>query len=155
MREKSIKIILVRPTGLLIENDKVLIVKQDVMETRQWSLPGGRLEFGETVEQCLIREFKEETGLKIAVKELLYVTDRFHKNNHIVHILFLVEKTGGKLRSGDELELESETIKELAMIPIDRLLEYGFPQNMYQVIKSGFPDRGSYKGDFEKFYGKL
>ena len=147
--------IIVRPTAILMEDQKVLLVKQDVTEIRNWALPGGRLEFGETIEHCLIREIKEEAGLDIKVKELLYITDRFYKNNHIVHILFLVEKRGGKLRSCAEFESENEKIKELVMVPVDKMPDYGFPKNMCRLIKSGFPGRGSYQGDFEKFYGKL
>jgi len=147
--------LLVRPTAILIEDQKILLVKQEVTGTRHWSLPGGKLELEETIEQCLIREIKEETGLDIAVQELLYVTDRFYRKSHIVHMLFLVENTGGKLRSGKELESETEKIKELAMVSIDSLREYGFPANFCQMVKSGFPERGGYKGDFENFYGKL
>jgi mutator protein MutT len=147
--------LIVRPTGVLIGDNKILIVKQDVTETRHWALPGGRLEFGETIEQCLIREIKEETGLDISVKELLYVTDRFYRNTHIVHMLFLVQKTGGKLRSGKELKLETEKIKEFTMAPVDKLHDYGFPLYLCHLVKSGFPERGSYKGNFEIFYGKL
>ena len=146
--------LMVRPTGILIEDGKILLVKQGVTEKRHWALPGGRLEFGETIEQCLIREVKEETGLGIIVKELLYLTDRLYGDTHIVHISFLVEKTGGRLRSGKELELETEKIKELAMVPIDRLLDYGFPAKLCQTVKSGFPGRGSYRGDFNRFYGE-
>jgi mutator protein MutT len=147
--------LIVRPTGVLIKDKKILIVKQDVTETRHWALPGGKLEFGETIEQCLIREIKEETGLDISVKELLYVTDRFYRNTHIVHLLFLIKKISGKLRAGKELKLETEKIKELTMASVDRLQDYGFPTGLCQLVKTGFPERGSYKGDFEKFYGKL
>ena len=147
--------LMVRPTGLLIEDRKILLVKQDVTETRHWALPGGRPESGEPLDRCLIREIKEETGLDISVKELLYITDHFHDDVHVVHILFLVEKKGGKLHSGEELQIETETIKELAMVPVDRLCDYGFPPKFYELIKSGFPERGSYKGDFKEFYGNL
>jgi mutator protein MutT len=147
--------LMVRPTGILVEDEKILLVKQDVTETRHWALPGGRLEIGETVEQCLVREIKEETGLDIEIKELLYITDRFYGDNHIVHILFLVNRIGGRLRSGEELKSETETIKELAMVSFDKLRECGFPEKMCRMIKENFPERGGYKGDFENFYGKL
>ena len=146
----------VRAAGILIEDNKILIVKQDVTKTRQWALPGGKLEFGETIEQCMIREMKEETGLDIAVKELLYITDRLphlHQSDHIVHIMLLVERIGGQLRSGKELEKETEKIKELAMVPVDHLPDYGFPPAFSELIRLNFPDRGSYKGDFRDFYG--
>jgi len=143
----------VRAAGILIEDDKILIVKQDVTETRHWALPGGKLEFGETIEHCMIREMKEETGLDIAVKELLYITDRLHQSDHIVHIMLLVERIGGQLRLGKELEKGTEKITELAMVPVNQLSDYGFPPAFSELILSNFPDRGSYKGDFRDFYG--
>jgi mutator protein MutT len=146
---------IVRPTGILIEDNKILLVKQDVTEKRHWALPGGRPESGETLEQCLVREMKEETGLDVRVKELLYITDRFYQDTHVVHILFWIEKVGGKLRSGKELQVETEKIKELSMVPIDRLQEYWFPPKFVELAKSDFPGRGSYKGDFKDFYGDL
>ena len=146
---------IVRPTGILIEENNILLVKQDVTETRHWALPGGRPESGETLEQCLVREMKEETGLDVQVKELLYITDRFYQDYHVVHILFLVERVGGKLRSGKELQVETEKIKKLAMVPLDRLQEYGFPTKFGELAKFDFPERGSYKGNFKDFYGEL
>ena len=94
--------LMVRPTGVLIEDGKILLVKQDVTEKRHWALPGGRLEASETIEQCLIGEIKEETGLDIEVKELIYLTDRFDGDTHIVHISFLIKRMGGRLREGKE-----------------------------------------------------
>jgi 8-oxo-dGTP pyrophosphatase MutT (NUDIX family) len=57
----------VRVTGILVENKRILLLEQKVTDSRQWSLPGGALEVGETMEQCMIREMKEETGLDIVV----------------------------------------------------------------------------------------
>jgi mutator protein MutT len=145
---------LVRPTGILIEDGRILLVKQRVTETRHWALPGGRLEPGETIEQCLIREIKEETGLDISVKELLYVCDRIRQDSHIVHMTFLVEKTGGGLFNIHELKLRKEKVSEAQMVPVDKLHDYGMPPAFCGLVKSNFPGRGSYKGDFKNFYGE-
>ena len=146
---------IVRPTGILIEDGKILIVKQEVSEQRNWSLPGGTLEFGETIEQCLVREIKEETGLDVRMKDLLYICDRFrHLNHHIVHITFLVEQVGHKLLSNSFFHKDEEMNREVKMIPIDELTKYGFSQKFYQLVKNNFPDRGTYQGDFHKFYGE-
>ena len=53
---------IVRPTGILIENGKILLIKQELVEQTHWTLPGGALESDETIEQCLIREMRGETG---------------------------------------------------------------------------------------------
>ena len=147
---------IVRPSGILIENGCLLLVKQGVTATRHWSLPGGALEYEETIEQCLIREIKEETGLDIKVKELLYISDRFrHMNNHVVHITFLVDRTGEKLPLGNWKHKDIKEIREVKMVPVEELTNYGFSPTFYRLIKDNFPKRGSYQGDFHKFYGEL
>jgi len=150
----------VRPSGVLVENNRVLLLKQNVTETQNWSLPGGALETDESIEQCLVRELKEETGLDVLVIGLLYLTDRFYEENHIVHMTFLVERIG-------DLPIEftwnhidgcssntSGRVREIRMVPVDELTEYGFSSTFTRLVKTNFPERG-YKGDFEKFYGKL
>jgi mutator protein MutT len=150
----------VRPTGVLIENERLLVVKQWVTATRSWSLPGGKLEPEESIEQCLIREVREETGLDIKVKELLYVTDRFFADIHIVHMSFLVERTGEKpgvfeWNHDDPNPTKSSTnLREIRMVPVEDLSSYGFPPKYCQLVKDNFPGRGSYKGDYHTFYGE-
>ena len=142
-----------RPTGILIEDGRILVVKQEVSEQRHWSLPGGKLEYGETIEQCLVREVKEETGIDIKVKDMLYVTDRFrHMNNHVVHISFLVERMGKKPKTMEWKHKDEKMVREVKMIPLDEITKYGFSQKFYQLVKNNFPDRGTYQGDFHKFY---
>jgi len=67
-----------RVTGVLAEGNRILLLKQDVTKSssRKWSLPGGTLEAGETIECCPIREMKEETGLDVEIGDLLYICDR-------------------------------------------------------------------------------
>lgn len=151
----------VRPTGILIEDNLILVLRQSVIETRKWSLPGGALEPGETIEQCLIREMKEETGLDIKVKELLYVCDRYRgMNTHIVHMAFLVYRTGERpatlewTHDDPNSSSSSKKIREIKMIPIDKLVNYGFSPTFQQLVKADFPGRGSYKGDYHTFYGE-
>ena len=59
----------IRVTGILIENNELLIVNQKLSDSRDWSLPGGRLERGETLEQGLKREFKHRPPRNISGKK--------------------------------------------------------------------------------------
>ncbi len=145
---------IVRPTGILIEGGKILLIKQKLNEQQNWSLPGGALEYGETIEQCLIREMKEETGINIVVKDLLYICDRFRTlKHHIVDISFLVERTDGKIELKSFSDKDGEVLCKIKMVSIEDILGYGFSDKFLYLIKNGFPKRGSYQGDFHTFYG--
>lgn len=56
----------------IISNDKneFLILKQKIGEHEIWDLPGGRIEFGETPQETLMREVKEEVGLDVTIQDL-------------------------------------------------------------------------------------
>jgi mutator protein MutT len=153
--------LIVRPTGILIEDGKILLIKQEVTKTRQWSLPGGKLEPGETIEDCLVRELKEETGLDISIKELLYVCDRFTKDNHVLHMTFLINRVGNKppalkwTHQDQHTSSSSKTIREINMVDIDKLTNYGFTSKFCQLVKADFPERGSYQANFYNVFGEL
>ena len=140
--------IIIRVNGVLIEDGRILLVEQDVSDTRHWAHPGGKPEFGETLSQAIIREFKEETGLDIAVGDLLYVTDRINnKDGHVVIVSFQVRKIGGKLGTGNGEEFATGKIKSVKMIPLNELHNLGFSADYCNLVKSGFPKKGSYRGN--------
>lgn len=144
----------VRATGVLVKEDEILLVKQVLRERSNWNLPGGGLEVGETLEQCLVREMSEETGLDVEVGELLYICDRF-KGLHaqILDISFLLSCSDDT----KELKLDSimndEHLDAICMVPLNTLEHYGFSDKFAWLIREGFPGKGSYKGDFHTFYG--
>lgn len=54
--------------GVVLHEDRVLLVRN---ERAEWELPGGRLELDETPQECVVREFAEETGWPVACGPIL------------------------------------------------------------------------------------
>ena len=75
----------------------------------QWSLPGGTVEVGETLEAGVVREIAEETGLTVDVGPIVEVFDRIFRDEdsrvryHFVLIDYLCRATGGPLRAGSDV----------------------------------------------------
>ncbi len=136
----------VRATAVLIEKGCILLVEQHVSAVRGWSLPGGTLEAGETLETCIVREMEEETGLRVAVDKLLYICDRIGEGRHVVHITFAVRQVGGTLRLGCEPEPAANPIHSVKMVSLVSLAEYGFSQRFCELARKGFPGSGTYAG---------
>jgi ADP-ribose pyrophosphatase YjhB (NUDIX family) len=68
----------IRVYGIMLnQNQEVLLVHEKMPHLSFTKFPGGGLEFGEGTRDCLKREFMEETGLEVAVKEHIYTTDFF------------------------------------------------------------------------------
>ena len=136
----------IRVTGILIENNKILLVKQKVNDKRNWSLPGGRLEHGETLKQGMLREMKEETGLDVEIVRMLYLCDVKASENTILHITFLLRKIGGEIKLPSN-EFDENTIRDVKFVPVSELTDCGFSKEFVEIINNEFPNAGNYMGD--------
>ena len=96
--------------AVIIEQGRVVLVKRRFEPLAgQWSLPGGRLELGETLEAGLAREMLEETGLEVEVGPVVDVFDRIlldperKVRYHYVLIDYLCRPVGGALSHGSDV----------------------------------------------------
>ena len=135
----------IRVTGLLIEDGQILLVRQKLSDSRLWSLPGGRLEHGETLEEGMFREMLEETGLVTRVKRLVYLCDKPDADPPLLHITFLLERIGGTI-SMPTNEFDENPISDVRMIDIDQLSRFGFSALFAELARSNFSDAGNYRG---------
>ena len=130
-------------TGVLIEDDQILLLNQDTDGPRTWSLPGGKVEDGETLAQALVREMREETGVEVRPGRLLYLCD--HVQAHVVHITFEVERVGGEVGAVEEGK-DTRPIRGVEFVKLSELAGLGFSDTFMRLAQSGFPGAGSYMG---------
>ncbi len=96
----------VRVCGLCLSQDKLLLVNHaGLRQGPFWAPPGGGMEFGMSAEANLVNEFREETGLTVAVGPLLFVTEFMNLPLHALELFFQVTITGGALRKGHDPEM--------------------------------------------------
>lgn len=102
---------------ILDENKRILLVlRKKSPEAGYWSLPGGKVEYMETVENAVIREIKEELGIDIEIERLLCVTNHIvqSENVHWVAPTFVAHIINGNVQNR-----EPHALQEVQWFPID------------------------------------
>jgi 8-oxo-dGTP diphosphatase len=95
-----------RVCGLCWEGNSLLLVKHQMGNGDLWAPPGGGVEYQESLDEALKREFFEETGLKINVEKFLFGCEFIKNPLHAVELFFDTKKVGGTLMSGYDPELQ-------------------------------------------------
>jgi 8-oxo-dGTP diphosphatase len=97
----------VRVGGICVEDNRLLLLKlQNFGEAGYfWLPPGGGVQFGETLEEALCREFSEETGLQITVEQFLCANQVIKPPIHAIEFFFIVKVISGSLIIGTDPEL--------------------------------------------------
>ena len=96
--------------AILLRRDRILMAQRGKQPLKGWwSLPGGALETGESLEHAVQREVREETGLEVRPLRVFEIFERIMHDTegrteyHYVLIDYLCRVTGGKLRPGDDV----------------------------------------------------
>lgn len=107
---------------LLDDAGRLLLIRRANEPGRgRWSVPGGRVEAGETDHQAVIREIAEETGLAVEITRRLGDVQRGGPNGAVFDIHdYLCRVTGGALRAGDDADdarwCDAETLARLPLV---------------------------------------
>ncbi|MDQ6708656.1 MAG: NUDIX hydrolase [Acidobacteriota bacterium] len=124
--------------ALILDGDKILLVERGQNPLKGfWSLPGGVLEVGETLEEGIHREVLEETGLIIEKLAVLEIFERIMRDAdgkpeyHYVLIDYVCRVTGGALVAGDD-------VSRAQWVDRGELQRYRITEGTVPVIEKAF-----------------
>ena len=125
--------------AVIVHEGRVVLVKRRFEPLAgKWSIPGGAVEVGETLEACVAREMLEETGFVVEVGPVVEVLDRITHDDssrvlyHFVLVDYLCWPIGGELRAGTDVaeavlvdagDLDQYQLTDKARAVIERALE--------------------------------
>jgi 8-oxo-dGTP diphosphatase len=126
--------------GILFNGRQILLIKRNQAPAQGlWSVPGGRLEPGESLIEACKREFHEETGLDVSVRQIAAVVERQLEGFHYVIIDFCVEL----LDPDNLIPVAQSDVLEAAWVSLDDLCHYNLVVGLAEIIVRTYESRVS------------
>ena len=131
--------------GVVIEEGRALLIRRGTEPLRgHWSIPGGTLELGESLQSGVARELQEETGLEVRVLDVIEVFDRIFPSEtddqgssvprpkyHYVIVDYLCERISGEA-------LASSDVTDVVFVREDELEKYQLTETAIRVLQKAF-----------------
>ena len=127
--------------AVIFRGEEVLLVlRGQEPALGSWSLPGGLVELGETLEEALQRELTEEVGLAVQILGITAVLDRIYRDPqggipyHYVLVDFLCDYEAGALRPGSD-------VTDARFTPLPELDRHDLPEFTAGVIRRAWEQK--------------
>jgi 8-oxo-dGTP pyrophosphatase MutT (NUDIX family) len=121
---------------VIVENNRILLVRHKSNEGDIWVFPGGRVEKNESVAAAAIRECKEETGYDIKLHGVCYIQEY-----DVYYVTYFYSSIiGGQLKLGRDPELteKDQVIKEVKWVEMGDLDSYEvYPKKLVELVREG------------------
>jgi 8-oxo-dGTP diphosphatase len=131
--------------GVVIEKERALLIRRGSEPLRgEWSIPGGTLELGESLERGVARELLEETGLEVRVLELIDVFDRVYVEEaagdgaakkgprfHYVIVDYLCQRVAGEPAAGSD-------VTDVAFAREEELERFRLTETATRILRKAF-----------------
>jgi 8-oxo-dGTP diphosphatase len=127
--------------GVIIDQGRTLLIRRGSEPLLgEWSIPGGSLELGESLQEGVARELLEETGIEVRVLDLIEVFDRVYREDgstkrgprfHFVIVDYLCERLSGEPRAGSD-------VTDVAFAREDELSRFHLTETATRVVKKAF-----------------
>ena len=113
----------VRVCGLCWQEDRLLLLDHQHMGVEHfWAPPGGGIDYEASAEDCLVKEYLEETGLNVSVGDFLFATEFIKAPLHAIELFFEVHIKSGKLQVGYDPETSINILREASFKSYDEIL---------------------------------
>jgi 8-oxo-dGTP diphosphatase len=131
--------------GVIIEDGRALLIKRGSEPLRgHWSIPGGTLEIGESLQAGVARELLEETGLQVRVLDVIEVFDRIFPGEpapgssdprgprfHYVIVDYLCERIAGEAQAGSD-------VTDVIFARENELENFGLTETATRILRKAF-----------------
>jgi 8-oxo-dGTP diphosphatase len=128
--------------AIVIDKGAILLVKRDREPAKgQWSLPGGRVERGESLREAVVREVREETGIDVDVDGLIGIAERIVRDDdgdiefHYVILDYIATSRSAAVKAGDD-------VSDARWVPVGEMADMHLTAGLLEFLS----DRGVLEG---------